>query len=170
MKRCSKKIWLAFVLATVAGTCLHFGYSVWPNLLTAVFCPVQESLWEHLKILFWPCLAAALILSRWDGKLIPRMAILLLSCAAMLAVGWILHVPLEGTPLFADIVLYVLLVALCLFLPCLAERPLARIPALPVIVLLILLGAAIVVFSFFPPKNILFFDLSGVKTWATIPY
>lgn len=170
MKCCSKTIWLTFILTTVAGACLHFGYSLWPNLLTALLCPVQESIWEHLKILFWPGLTATLILSRRDGGLAPRMTSLLFACAVMLVAGWILHVPLDGIPLFADIVLYVLLMAVCLFLPCLAEQALRRIPALPVTVLLILLGAAIIVFSFFPPENILFFDLSGVKTWVTIPY
>ena len=170
MKRCSKNTWLTFVLVTVAGACLHFGSSLWPNLLTQLLCPIQESIWEHLKILFWPGLLSVLILSRGDDSRTSRMAALLLSCVLMLASGWVLHIVLKVAPVFADALLYVLLMALCLFLPCLAEQPLRHLPALPVFALVILLAAAILIFSFVLPKNILFLDLSGVNTWATIPY
>ena len=89
MKNCSKKIWLAFAATTVAGACLHFLYDLRPALLTALLSPVNESLWEHLKILYWPCLIAGALLARGRREeLAPRMAALLLSCAAMLAVGW----------------------------------------------------------------------------------
>lgn len=43
----------AFTLAT--GTLLHFAYR-WSgeNPAVAVFSAVNESVWEHLKLLFWP--------------------------------------------------------------------------------------------------------------------
>ena len=55
-----KQLLLAFVLAVLAGAGLHFVYGLCPNGVTALFSPVNESIWEHTKILFWPYLAAHL--------------------------------------------------------------------------------------------------------------
>ena len=53
--------WIAAWLgAALAGTALHFLHNWLPNPLTALFAPVTESVWEHLKLLFWPYLGAAL--------------------------------------------------------------------------------------------------------------
>lgn len=58
-----KQYILAAVIAAVGGTALHFLYEVVPNPLAALFSPVNESVWEHLKLLYWPTLAAAFALS-----------------------------------------------------------------------------------------------------------
>lgn len=44
-----------FVFVSVLGTLCHFFFE-WSNESTAVgiFCPVNESVWEHLKLLFFP--------------------------------------------------------------------------------------------------------------------
>ena len=53
-----RKWWTVCFLSILAGSALHFLYDLWPNPLTAVFAPVNESVWEHLKLLFWPFLLA----------------------------------------------------------------------------------------------------------------
>ena len=58
-----KQLLLAFVLAVLAGAGLHFVYGPCPQGVTALFSPVNESIWEHVKILFWPYLAAAVWLT-----------------------------------------------------------------------------------------------------------
>jgi len=68
MFRPSRSTLLAFIAATLAGACLHFLYELFPNPVTACFAPVKESLWEHLKLISWPSLAAFLILARQDGR------------------------------------------------------------------------------------------------------
>ena len=55
---------LAAVGAALGGTALHFLYDLLPNPLTALIAPVNESVWEHLKLLYYPTLAAAFVLSR----------------------------------------------------------------------------------------------------------
>ena len=63
MKRTSS-FWQAagFALTTLGGTILHFLYH-WTggNILVAPFSGVNESTWEHMKLLFWPLLFFALI-------------------------------------------------------------------------------------------------------------
>ena len=46
---------VGFGVSTLVGTLLHFLYD-WTgeNTLAAVFSGVNESTWEHMKLLFWP--------------------------------------------------------------------------------------------------------------------
>ena len=55
-----------FALVTLGGTILHFVYD-WTgkNLLVSPFSGVNESTWEHMKLLFWPLLLFALIQRRF---------------------------------------------------------------------------------------------------------
>ena len=113
MSRLSKAALITFVVATLAGSCLHFLYALWPNGLTALLAPVNESLWEHVKILYWPCLLSGVLLVRREPESLGARAFsLLLSAAVMLGVGYLYHVVLEGDSLFFDVALYVL-VPLC---------------------------------------------------------
>ncbi len=55
-----------FALTTLGGSLLHFLYD-WTNesVLIAPFSAVNESTWEHMKLLFFPMLVFALIQSRF---------------------------------------------------------------------------------------------------------
>ena len=57
-------LWQAagFTFATFAGTILHLLYD-WSNqyLLLAPFSGINESTWEHMKLLWWPLFLFALI-------------------------------------------------------------------------------------------------------------
>ena len=43
-----------FLFTALAGTLLHFLYDWVPNPLTALVSGVNESVWEHMKLLFVP--------------------------------------------------------------------------------------------------------------------
>lgn len=171
MPRLSKRSVRIFVLATLAGSCLHFVYAFLPNPVTALFSPVNESLWEHLKILFWPGLVSALALSRGGdrGTLAPRLLSLLLSGAAMLGVGYGYHILLGGESLAFDIVLYVLAMALCFLLPGAFRKPFSAGRRELIVLITAAVGAAILLFTFLPPALLLFTDLSGANTWSRLP-
>ena len=63
-----KQTWLwqlmGFAVTSFLGTVLHFLYD-WLNksALIAPFSSVNESTWEHMKLLFWPMLAYAAVQS-----------------------------------------------------------------------------------------------------------
>ena len=63
MKQASS-LWQAagFALATFGGTILHFLYD-WTDgsILVSPFSGVNESTWEHMKLLFWPLFLFALV-------------------------------------------------------------------------------------------------------------
>lgn len=46
----------------VGGTLLHFAFDrAGRPVIIAAFCPVNESVWEHLKMAYWPALAVTLV-------------------------------------------------------------------------------------------------------------
>lgn len=55
-----------FVIATLGGTLLNFLYDLTgKSILIAPFSAVNESTWEHMKLLFFPMFIFALIQSRF---------------------------------------------------------------------------------------------------------
>lgn len=67
----SLKFWQigGFVFAGIAGVLLHFLYD-WTNqsIIVASFSAVNESIWEHMKLLFFPMFVFALIEYKFIGK------------------------------------------------------------------------------------------------------
>ena len=53
--------WLGFGVATLGGTILHFLYDWTGSVWVAPFSGVNESVWEHMKLLFWPLFLFALV-------------------------------------------------------------------------------------------------------------
>lgn len=57
-----------FVFTGVMGTLLHFLYDWTGSTFAALFSAVNESVWEHMKLLFFPMLVFALFESRYFAK------------------------------------------------------------------------------------------------------
>ena len=57
---------LGFVFTSVLGTLLHFVFD-WSksNVIVAMFSAVNESIWEHIKLLYFPLLVFTLIESKY---------------------------------------------------------------------------------------------------------
>lgn len=43
---------ISTIIAFILCFPLHFLYDTFPNFITSIFSPVNESIWEHMKILF----------------------------------------------------------------------------------------------------------------------
>ena len=66
MKQRSIGLWqlMGFAVTSLGGTILHFLYEWLGNsVLVAPFSGVNESTWEHMKLLFWPMLLFAIVQS-----------------------------------------------------------------------------------------------------------
>lgn len=161
-----KQLILTFVCAALAGSGLHFLYSLAPNPVTAVFSPVNESLWEHLKIFYWPYLAAIFLLCRGrpTGSR-PWLLTLCGMCGFMLLLGYWYHILLGGTSLVFDIGLFILLMGLGFLIPSWFSGPFRSWKWEIPLIAIAALGGMLVLFTFFPPQGMLFTDLSGANTW-----
>ena len=53
---------LSIIFVCITGTLLHFTYEFFnENIFVAVFSAVNESVWEHLKLLFFPMLVSTIV-------------------------------------------------------------------------------------------------------------
>ena len=73
-KRYKKITGLGIFWTIVLGTLSHFFYQ-WSheNMLVGLFSPVNESVWEHLKLLFFPALTYMFIEQKAMGKAMPGL-------------------------------------------------------------------------------------------------
>lgn len=103
----------------VAGSLLHFVYN-WSNQIpiVGVISPVNESVWEHLKLGFWS-LAVFSIIEYWfirgeinNFLLAKGLGVLVLQCSILL-VFYTYNAFLEGPILAIDISSYVLGCVIC---------------------------------------------------------
>ena len=172
MKKPTKTLIFTYLIAAAAGVLLHFLYQWFPNPVFALVSPVRESIWEHVKLLYYPMLGAALFLTRGSktGRapwLLSQAAV----CAIMLGMGYLYHVVFRGEAMAVDLILYVLPLALGFLLPRVLW-PLCEWPGTEKAagVISLILGILIIWFTFFPPMSPLFADLSGaLRTFLTIP-
>ena len=154
------------IFIVVLGTVLHFAFE-WSGRLTPVgaIAAVNESVWEHLKLGFWPALAYAVLEYSRFGKsannfsfaktlgiyLIPvTIVALYYSYTAILGHGLLVVdiVIFVEAVIVGQLVSYVLLVASPL-----GERLNRFAP-----IALVVLGILFVLFTFYPPQLPLFRD------------
>jgi len=151
-----KRFAAAFVLAVLAGILQHFLHEWLPIPLTALFAPVNESVWEHLKLLYWPFLLAAILLTRrmrelpraWSAFLasLLLMPLVLTSLYYLLKSGFGLESAALDIALYLAVMAFGFLLSYHLYDSGAAERRLGGL-----IVLSALYGVALIVFSVAAP-------------------
>jgi len=155
-----------FVFTAVAGTLLHFAYD-WSgqSILIAPFSAVNESIAEHMKLLYFPMLVYTLIQS---GFLKPRpegffCAKLIGTAAGLLLIPVLFYTYTGALGVFShwfNVTIFFLAAALSYTL----ETVLLKRSKLPcpypkvALALLCLIGVAFIVFTFFPIEIPLYQD------------
>ena len=152
-----KPLLWAFVLSSLAGTAMHFAYNVLPIPLVGLLAPVSESVWEHLKLLYWPFLVASALMARrkadplrwWSGAL----AALLLQPLVLTGVYYLLKTGFGVESLWVDITLYYAVMALGFFTAYRLDRTCRAMPFVGLlIVLAAVYGVSLMAFSLAAPS------------------
>ena len=155
----------ALTFTAVVGTLLHFLYQWTGFLALAPFCAVNESTWEHMKILFFPMLLFTLIQSKFFAEEYPKYwTIKLIGILVGVILVPVLFYTYNGvfgnSPSWVNIAIFFLsagvgyLVEFFLFKQN-DERKSS--PVVPIVILCIL-TATFIVCTFFPPQIPLFQD------------
>lgn len=164
---------IGILFTAVLGTLLHFLYEWSDRLpLAALFSPINESVWEHLKLLFFPFV----LYSLWELFHASRNPAVFLPARTMGLAAGLVFIPLLfysytavlGTNYLAlDITVFLLSILLAFFLSRLTERKAAYpsgnralfrvLPYLSMAAVL-LLFALFVLFTFRTPRLPLFRD------------
>ena len=151
------------VVVTI-GSLLHFAWA-WSgrSAVVAIFAAVNESVWEHLKMAFWPALGLSPI-QRWIYGALPgwsvATAVRSLAPSILIVAIFYAYTAITGTHyLVADVATFIVAVLIGELLGHRVMRKRAgrglRITAAAMLVLAV---AAFVRFSFAPPDWFLFED------------
>ena len=155
-----------FAFTSFTGTLLHFLYD-WTNqcIWTAPFSAVNESTWEHMKLLFFPMFLFALIESRFLRKNVPNFW-----CVKLIGISvgliWIpvLFYTYNGafgpSPDFINISIFFVSAALAYWLETKLfqkDFPVCRSAVIP-FTLLLFIAVLFVLFTFATPQIPLFRD------------
>ena len=164
-------LWQAagFAAVTFGGTILHFWYD-WTDgsILIAPFSGINESTWEHMKLLFWPLFLFALVQwpsfrnqrNYWSVKL----AEILLGLALIPVLFYTYNGAFGKSPDWVNIAIFYFVALIVFLFERWAFRKVwlqCKHPRLA-FTAICLIGVLFVVFTFTPPRIPLFRDpLSG---------
>lgn len=157
----------AFIFTAIAGTFLHFLFDlIGQQPMVGIFSAVNESIWEHMKLLFVPMLIAAaanrILFGSgkncfWFGKLVGITTGLVLIPALYYTYTGALGVHFT----WLDISIFYIAAAAgylaeIIFLRC--GSPCSKTSERIAVIALMILAVAFILFTYFPPKLPIFQD------------
>ena len=160
---------IAILFSLILGTLLHFTYE-WSgkNLFVGSFSAVNESVWEHLKLVFYPMLIATIIeyffVKDVANNYIEAKTIGIFTAMAFIVVTFFTYSGIIGTSIIViDILIFILSIILGEYV---AYRLMKRkdestvtTESLAIIILAFLL-LCFVIFTYLPPEVNLFRDVT----------
>lgn len=169
----------SFIFIGLVGAALHFTFefSNFENMVVAFFSAVNESTWEHLKMVFWPGIWFALIeytyvRDRVNNYLIAKAASLFIM-PLVITVGWYLYTPFTQKSIYkVDLFLFYLAVLLgqVVSYKLLTRAPLSRKANNFAVGSLVVMLVVFSTFTFYPPHIFLFenFDLRDTGQYGIL--
>ena len=160
---------IVILFSLILGTLLHFTY-VWSgkNLFVGSFSAVNESVWEHLKLVFYPMLIATIIeyffVKDVANNYIEAKAIGIFTAMAFIVVIFFTYSGIIGTSIILiDILIFILSIILGEYVTYRLMRredeSTVATESLAIIILAFLL-LSFVIFTYLPPEVNLFRDVT----------
>lgn len=154
----------SIVLTFVLGTLLHFTYKLsGENKIVAVFSSINESVWEHLKLLYFPMLLSTIIGLFYFRKDVPNFlcskAIGIITALVFTVIFFFTYTGILGRHIAAiDIASFFIAVILGEFVSYLLIINKFKCSNIIAIVVLITLFLSFIIFTFFTPNIGIFKD------------
>ncbi len=157
---------IGFIFTGVMGILLHFLYDLTgESIIVAPFSAVNESTWEHMKLLFFPLLIFALIEYRLIGKDYEnfRYVKLIGTTVGLLTIPFLFYTYKGALGVSADwfnIAIFFIAAAVTFLLETVMLKRNVSCPVPPIVAtgIFILITVLFVVFTFAPPEIPLFMD------------
>lgn len=135
----------------------HFMYDWFPCVLTSIFFPVNESIWEHMKIIFY-CLFIGSVLEKKGNNYYLNILVKPLVGVLFYLIIFIPLYLIFGESMFISLSLmlftYIIMELLGIKI---SKQEELNIKALPIIII-ILISILFSILTFYPLHNFLFFD------------
>ena len=156
---------LCFFVISIIGTLLHFTHNWLKNgLLLHIFSAVNESTWEHMKLLVAPTLVVVIFqviilkniyANPWNGLL----SLFLVEIITIPLLYEPLRIMFKEIPLLLTILIFYLAIALGLLSEyCVLTNSVYFVSEVMAILTLLILTILFGIFTYFPPKWFLFKD------------
>jgi hypothetical protein len=148
----------------VLGTILHFLFEWTNNHFVASFSAVNESTWEHMKILFFPMLIFAVIQwlffgREYDGFWWIKLFGITIGVATIPILFYTYNGAIGKTPDWLNILIFFIAAGLGFFVEYLLFQRDFYLPSPWIPILLLAVGVfAFVVFTYIPPQLLIFQD------------
>jgi len=165
MKKIKKWHIAGFIISIVLGVLLHFLYE-WSNnnKYVAIFGPVNESLWEHCKLLFWPIFIYSIfeyfcIGKRYKNYLYAKMVSLYIGVFAIISLFYTYSGIIGQHYFVADMIIFVVSIFISQYLSyriIVSHKEMDRFFSFLLIIFLLL---CFILFTYYPPEIQLFKDL-----------
>lgn len=153
----SKKNIFMIIFLFLLSFLWHFMYDWFPCVLTSIFFPVNESIWEHMKIIFY-CLFIGSVLEKKGNNYYLNILVKPLVGVLFYLIIFIPLYLIFGESMFISLSLmlftYIIMELLGIKI---SKQEELNIKALPIIIIILI----IIIFSiltFYPLHNFLFFD------------
>lgn len=165
---------ISSIIAILIGTFLHFFYDFSNNnILVGLLSPVNESVWEHLKLVFYPLVLFAVItkITRDENIFFPSSIAVLIGTITILIIHYTFKLfGIENISI--DIISYILAMLISIYFIYKSNFKANNTIGIIIIIMIVLIFA---IFTIFPPRIQLFLDESTnsygiigkvtIKTW-----
>jgi hypothetical protein len=166
--KCRSILFFGFLGTVILGTLFHFAFSYSGySTIVGAFTPVNESVWEHLKLLLFPTIIISVVEYIMCGKnrngYIISKTISLIIGLVFIVTAYYTYTGASGNESFiADIIIFILSCAITSFLTCIFMNcKTIRFDDTKTIIAILILTAIILMFVYFtfdPPMLELFRD------------
>jgi hypothetical protein len=158
---------IGIVLIIFLGSALHFTFALSGNQpIVGAFSAVNESVWEHLKLAFWPALLLTVIeyplLRKGANNFLIAKAIGVYLMVTIIPIVFYSYTALSGKSIFAiDISSFVaaVIIGQLLSYKLLTYRQLPRNINKIAVAVIIFLALVFIFFTYYPPQLQIFKDL-----------
>ncbi|MCW4028675.1 MAG: DUF6512 family protein [Candidatus Bathyarchaeota archaeon] len=157
---------IGIVIIIILGSLLHFTYEgSGGNLVVGVFSAVNESIWEHLKLAFWPTMLYALLeylpVRRFVHNFVLAKTVAVYVMVSLIPAIFYTYTLVTGESILAiDIASFIVAVVVgqLISYKLLISRAFDRKLNWVALFFLVFLAVVFVVFTFVPPQAALFQD------------
>jgi len=166
----SKKVLIYEIVGTLfivfLGSAFHFTYELSGKLaIVGAFSAVNESVWEHLKLAFWPSLIWLLIeylpLKKLTNNFLTAKTLGTYLMVVLIPIVFYSYTSITGGSIFAiDITTFIIAVVFgqILSYSLSKKNQFSKIIDTVTLVMLVALGISFIVFTFYPPHLPIFQD------------
>lgn len=155
------------IFSLVFGTLLHFVFE-WSNYnsLVGIFSPINESTWEHLKLLLWPgfifmIIEYFLIGYKYNNYIVSKVISLLIGMSLIVILFYTYTGIIGRNNLVVDISIFVLSVIITQYIGyklIISIKKFTILQSIIAIIILVIIIMLFTIFTFTPPKIPLFAD------------